>query len=187
MISLKKYPSGGCILISQPSLTDRFFGKSVVMLAEHGPEGTFGFIVNKPARVELSTVTQDFTPFETEIYLGGPVNIDTLFFVHNKGPEIEGSFKITEGVYWGGESDVIRQMMLTGQITRNDIRFYAGYSGWGAGQLDRELKENSWIILDGNQQHVFGNKPGELWKNIVRSLGKEYSHWINYPADPQMN
>ena len=62
-------PASGCVLISQPSLHDRFFSRSVVMLAEHGPEGSFGFIVNKPANVKLSKVTGEFGTFDMDLYL----------------------------------------------------------------------------------------------------------------------
>ena len=173
--------------MSQPSLSDRFFSRSVVMLAEHGPDGTFGFIVNKPAKIKLSTISDQFGDFDTDLYLGGPVHVDNLFFVHSKGDLIKDSLKIMEGVYWGGDIDEVRKLILTGAITINDIRFYAGYSGWEPDQLDREMKENSWIVLDGQKQYVFGTRPTGLWKTIVLTLGEDYAPWVNYPFDPNMN
>lgn len=180
-------PAGGRILISQPSLHDRFFSRSVVMLADHGPDGSFGFILNKPAHVKLSKVTSAFGDFDVELYLGGPVHVDNLFFVHNQGDLVKDSLKIINGVYWGGDMDDIRELIISGQLTEKDIRFYAGYSGWEPRQLDREMNENSWIILDGKNRYVFGQRPGGLWKNIVLTLGKDFAPWINYPLDPNMN
>jgi len=180
-------PSGGRILVSQPSLNDHFFSRSVVMLAEHGPDGTFGFIVNKPAKIKLSSISSEFGSFDTELYLGGPVHINNLFFVHSKGDIIKDSLKIIDGVYWGGDIDEIRKLILSGGLTSNDIRFYVGYSGWEPKQLDREMKENSWIVLEGQGRYIFGTRPAGLWKRIVLSLGIEYATWVNYPFDPNMN
>ena len=187
MIIPDQNPTGGRILVSQPSLTDRFFSRSVVMLAEHGPDGTFGFIVNKPANIRLSKVSGDFGAFDTDLYLGGPVHVNNLFYVHSKGDIVKDSFKIIEGVYWGGDLNEIRRLIASGKITEKDIRFYAGYSGWEPKQLDREMKENSWIVLDGVNRYVFGSRPTNLWKKIVLTLGDEYAPWVNYPYDPNMN
>jgi putative transcriptional regulator len=180
-------PAGGRILVSQPSLNDRYFNRSVVMLAEHGPDGSFGFIVNKPARIKLSSVTGEFGTFDTDLYLGGPVQVNNLFYVHSKGDMIKGSLKIIEGVYWGGDMNEIRSLLASGKLTENDIRFYAGYSGWQPCQLDDEMKQNSWIVLDGMKKYVFGLRPAYLWKRIVLNLGKDFAPWVNYPDDPNMN
>lgn len=187
MILPDQKPESGSILVSQPSLSDRFFNKSVVMLAEHGPGGSFGFIVNKPARVRLSAVTREFRDFDTELYLGGPVQVNSLFYVHSKGEMVKDSLKIIEGVYWGGDIEDIRKLIASGRITQKDIRFYAGYSGWQSKQLNREMKENSWIVVNGLKRFVFGARPANLWKQILLSLGEEYAKWVNFPSDPNMN
>jgi len=187
MILPDQNPAGGRILVSQPSLTDRFFSRSVVMLAEHSSDGTFGFIVNKPARLKLSKVTGEFGDFDTDLYLGGPVHVNSLFYVHSKGDIIKDSLMIIDGVYWGGDIKDIRKLIASGELTSNDIRFYAGYSGWEPKQLDREMKENSWIVLDGQKRFVFGSRPTALWKKIVLTLGEDFAPWVNYPNDPNMN
>jgi len=180
-------PCNGCILVSQPSLHDRFFNKSVVMLAEHGVDGSFGFITNKPAKVKLSKVTDEFGKFDTDLYLGGPVHVNNLFYVHSRGDLIADSLKIIDGVYWGGDIHDIRKLIASGTLTEKDIRFYAGYSGWQPSQLDMEMTEKSWIVMDGQRRYVFGARPTSLWKKIVLNLGDEYAPWINYPTDPNMN
>ena len=187
MILPDQNPIGGSILVSQPSLNDKFFGRSVVMLAEHGADGSFGFIVNKPAHIKLSKVSSEFSGFDIELYLGGPVHVNNLFYVHSKGDLVKDSLKIIEGVYWGGDITEIRQLISSGKITNNDIRFFAGYSGWQPKQLDREMTENSWIVLPGLKRYVFGLHPDSLWKNIVLTLGDEFTPWVNYPYDPNMN
>lgn len=180
-------PATGRILVSQPSLNDRFFNRAVIMLAEHGQDGSFGFIVNKPANIRLSKVTSEFGTFDTDLYLGGPVHVNNLFYVHTKGDLIKDSLRIIDDVYWGGDLSEIRKLISSGKITEKDIRFYAGYSGWQPKQLDREMKENSWVVLDGLNRYVFGARPTTLWKKIVLTLGDEYTPWVNYPSDPNMN
>lgn len=187
MILPLQNPINGSILVSQPSLHDRFFNRSVVMLAEHGDDGSFGFIVNKPAKIKLSAATSEFAPFDSDLFLGGPVHVNNLFYVHSKGDLIRDSLKIVDGVYWGGDILEIRKLIASGKLTDKDIRFFAGYSGWQPKQLALEMEANSWIVLDGQKRYVFGNRPSNLWKSIVLKLGDEYAPWINYPTDPNMN
>lgn len=180
-------PKAGDILVSQPSLVDKFFKRSIVMLADHGDEGSFGFILNKPAKIKLSELNVGFPEFDTELFLGGPVQMGSLFFVHSKGDLIEDSQKLTEGVYWGGNIEQVKEFIREGKIAQNEIRFYIGYSGWQPKQLERELNENSWIVLNSNKKHVFGQNYRSVWKNLLISLGPEYADWINFPIDPSMN
>ena len=174
-------------MVSQPSMNDRFFHRSVVMLADHGDDGSFGFIVNKPAKIKLNQATDFFGKLDAQLFLGGPVNPTHLFYVHNVGSLIPGSLPIMEGLYWGGDLTELKEMISLGVINEKQVRFYAGYSGWQPNQLMNEMKENSWIVLDGKPEYVFGTKPSTLWKKIVLTLGDSYAPWVNFPADPTMN
>lgn len=187
MIIKQTKPLGGSILISQPSLTDRFFNKSVVILVDHGMDGSFGVIVNKPAKIKLSSATSEFADFDFDLYLGGPVQVNNLFYIHTQGELVKNSLKIVNGVYWGGDIDDIRNLISSGKLTEKDIRFYAGYAGWEPKQLNREMKEDSWIVIDGLKRFVFSQRPSNLWKQIVLNLGEEYAPWVNFPIDPTMN
>ncbi|HPS27168.1 MAG TPA: YqgE/AlgH family protein [Bacteroidales bacterium] len=185
-------PAQGKILVSEPFLQDFYFKRSIVLLAEHNEDGTFGLVLNKPTDIRLSEiinkesfrVPQDFDNF---IYLGGPVKTDSLFFIHTRNDVIPNSFKIMEGLYWGGDIRHVNQLIEKKVLARNDIRFYLGYAGWEPKQLDRELKENSWVVADSSTEFLLKNPPESLWKNAVKRLGKEYAEWINYPIDPQLN
>ncbi len=176
----------GRMLVSQPMLVDTFFSRSVVMLAEHGEEGSFGFILNKPANVKLSSVTKDFLPFDTDIFIGGPVNVNQLFYVHNQ-PQIRNSLFIKEGIYWGGDLEQIKSALLMGELDLSDLRFYAGYSSWESKQLDDELNRKSWVVIDGKKDFIFGENNEDMWKKVVMQLGGKYAKWINYPVDPALN
>ena len=180
-------PACGRFLISDPSLQDFYFRKSVVILAEHNEEGSFGLIVNKPVSVQLSEVVRDFPPFDSKVYLGGPVKTDSLFYIHTCGDLIKESMKILDGLYWGGDIDQIRDLILKGTLTPGQIRFYIGYSGWSPKQLDQELEMKSWVISQARAKQVITNKPDKLWSDLLHSMGGEYMLWANFPADVTMN
>jgi putative transcriptional regulator len=180
-------PAQGRILISEPFLKDFYFQRSIVLLADHSKEGSFGLIMNKPANIRLHDILSDFPDFDTGIYFGGPVKTDSLFFIHSVGECIGKSMKIMEGLYWGGDIEEVRDMIDDHKITEDKIRFYLGYAGWAAQQLENELKENSWLVADVKAGQLWKSPPDKMWKNIVSQLGSEYSDWINYPADPSLN
>ena len=180
-------PRPGRLLISEPSLQDFYFKQSVILLAEHNEEGSFGLIINKPITVKLNEVTKDFPEFDVPIYIGGPVKTDSIFFIHTLGDIVQGSLKIMDGLYWGGDIAVIKEMMILKQLNENDIRFFIGYSGWGSKQLDRELEEKSWVVSNTRAQEVVNVNPTKMWSRYIRSLGEDYAIWANYPQDVSLN
>jgi putative transcriptional regulator len=179
-------PKQGIILISEPSLRDFYFRQSVVLLAEHNEEGTFGVIINKPIEARLSDVVKDFPEFECPVFLGGPVKTDSIFFIHTR-QDIDQSMPIMNGLFWGGNIDMIRSMIEEETITENEIRFFVGYSGWNPSQLDREIKENSWVLSHTTVDEVIRRNPEKLWSEYLRSMGQDYAIWSNFPTDPSLN
>ncbi len=185
-------PSSGTILVSEPFLKDFYFTRSVILLAEHSEDGTFGLILNKPTNLKLSETLNNgsFTiseEFDNNIFLGGPVKTDSLYFIHTRNDLIENSVKILEGIYWGGNIDTVKHLIQQRILTKDDIRFYIGYSGWDPKQLDEELKEHTWVVTQTDANFLLKNPPELLWKKAVKILGKDYSEWTNYPIDPQLN
>jgi putative transcriptional regulator len=179
-------PHQGIILISEPSLQDHYFRQSVVLLVEHNEEGSFGVIINKPLEAHLHEVVKEFPGSDYPVFLGGPVKTDSIFFLHTR-EGITGSLRIMEGIYWGGDIEIIRMMMETGSLAQDEIRFFVGYSGWHPDQLDREISENSWILSQTNIREVFSRHPEKLWPNYLKGMGKDYAIWANFPSDPAMN
>lgn len=180
-------PAQGALLISEPFLKDYYFRRSVILLAEHDENGSFGLIINKPLEIKINEIVKDFPEFNANVYIGGPVKTDNLFVLHTLGRKIPGSSKIMDGIYWGGDIEVIKSMIEEKKITEKEIRFYIGYSGWDANQLSRELNENSWVVTKLKTEKILRESPGEMWKNILKNMGEDYSMWINYPLDPMMN
>ena len=177
----------GRFLISEPFSNDFFFKRSVVLLGEHNEEGSFGLIINKSVDYKLEEVTDDFPKFDTKVYLGGPVKTDSLFFIHTLGDKIPNAMRIFKNIYWGGDIEVVKELILVNLIPQNSIRFFIGYSGWKPNQLDEELQRDSWIVSEANTQLVMKQNVDNLWKDAVRKLGSDYDMWMNFPLDPASN
>src|SRR5512133_1535051 len=182
-----KVPEKGKILISEPFLPDTFFNRSIVYLTDHSPEGSVGFILNKKIDLKISSAIMGFEGWDEELNMGGPVAPDTIHYLHNLGFIIPKSIQIEENVYWGGDIDSIRGLIKTGQVKKNQIRFFLGYSGWSAGQLERELKENSWVIAKVHPEIIMNNRGDDTWKRVLRSLKNKYRRWADFPDSPEMN
>ncbi|MEO8405034.1 MAG: YqgE/AlgH family protein, partial [Chitinophagaceae bacterium] len=121
------------------------------------------------------------------VFYGGPVQQDTIHFLHQYPDIIPGGMEVTKGVYWGGDFDKVVELIKTNSIDPGKIRFYIGYSGWGSGQLDDELKEKSWLTVEANRKLIFHHNYEEIWKESLKQLGGDYEMMINFPIDPQLN
>ena len=180
-------PSQGKVLISEPFMYDYYFKRAVILLAEYNEEGAFGIILNKLLHSKLNDIINGFPPFDADLYVGGPVSTDKLFYIHKFGDIVPDSTEIADGIYWGGDVEVIKELIAVNKMTINDIRFFIGYSGWTANQLEEELENNSWVVTRTNVTDVLKTKPEKVWNNIVLSLGEDYAHWVNFPVDPNLN
>jgi len=179
-------PKQGSILISEPSLRDFYFRQSVVLLAEHNEEGSFGVIINKPIEARLKDIIKGFPAYDLPVYLGGPVKTDSIFFIHTLD-DVPQSMPVMQGLSWGGDLEAIREKMNKKELSPKDIRFFVGYSGWSPNQLDRELKEKSWVLSRSTVKEIITDHPEKLWSNYLKSMGKDYAIWANFPADPTFN
>jgi putative transcriptional regulator len=182
-----KIPEKGKILISEPFLPDTFFNRSIVYLTDHTPQGSVGFILNKKIELQVSAAIEGFEGWNESLSMGGPVAPDTLHYLHNRGDLIPKSVPVNENIFWGGDIDSIRELIKNGEINKSQIRFFLGYSGWSAGQLERELKENSWVIAKVNSNIVLNNRSDDIWKRVLRSFKNKYRMWADFPDSPEMN
>jgi len=182
-----KVPEKGKILISEPFLPDTFFSRSIVFLTDHSPEGSVGFILNKKIDLKVSSAIEGFKDWDENLCMGGPVAPDTLHYLHNLGDSVPGSVYIDQNIFWGGDIDSIRELIKEGKIQRSQIRFFLGYSGWSAGQLERELKEDSWVIAKVKSDIIMNNRGDNTWKNVLRSLQNKYRMWADFPDSPDLN
>ncbi len=180
-------PAKSRLLISEPALYDFYFKQSVVLLADHNDEGSFGLIINKPIALKFNDIVKEFPKFDAPVYLGGPVKTDNLFVLHKLGNKIDNSIEVMNGLYWGGDIEIIKEQISLGLARPDNIRFYLGFSSWSPGQLSNEMTEKSWVVMNAKIANVFETAPKHMWSELMKSFGREYAIWANFPADPIMN
>ncbi len=180
-------PAKGRLLLSEPFMGDYYFGRSVVLLAEHNAEGSFGLVLNKPVHKKISEVTKEFPELDAPLFVGGPVETNHLFFIHTLGDEISDSVEVINGLFWGGNMEDVMELFRLQKLSPQNSRFFLGYAGWGAHQVDDELKRNSWAITTATSDLIFKTDPKILWKKLTRKLGSDYRLWAKFPVNPNMN
>ncbi len=179
-------PAPGILLLSDPFLKDPNFVRSVIFLCDHQKEGSFGFVINKLITRQIGDLIEEAEGIRFPVYNGGPVQKDTLHFLH-QCPSLIGGQEVTDGIYWGGDFVEVISLLKQNLLGKTDIRFFLGYSGWEEGQLENEMKERSWIGREATRQLVFTQNAAQLWKTALEEMGGEYSQMVNYPTDPQLN
>ena len=180
-------PSKGRLLISEPFLNDPHFKRTVILLCDHNEEGSFGFVLNNYINIKLSEVIQDMNEIKAKISIGGPVQKDSIFYLHTLGEKVPGSIQVLDDIYMGGDFDYIKNYINKGSLKTNEVRFFVGYSGWGKDQLSWELKEKSWIVSESTTQQIMDTKYDNLWSQSLRSMGKDFAILANFPTDPNLN
>lgn len=166
---------------------DPYFGRSVILLCEHNEEGSLGFILNKYIDMDLTEVMDDVPEISNRVSIGGPVENNQLYFLHTLGDLLPGSTEISEGLYLGGDFEILRSMLATQSIDESQVRFFVGYSGWGEGQLIEEMKEESWYVSDINDLPLMDTLRDDLWSLAFKKMGGSFSVLANFPSDPSLN
>jgi putative transcriptional regulator len=144
-------------------------------------------LLNKP----LDLTLQDLFPeieINFELYNGGPVEQDNLYYIHKIPGLIPNSIEISDGLYWGGNFQKVIELIKNNKLNPFDIRFFLGYSGWGNNQLNYELRSNTWIL----SKNIYNNQIIEkvnnsFWKEQMLELGGDYTIWSNAPENPSYN
>src|SRR5215212_8835917 len=180
-------PAAGILLISDPFLKDPNFMRTVVFLCEHQQQGSFGFVLNRKYENTLDELIPELEGYKLPLFYGGPVQMDTIHFLHEYKNEIPGGQEVMPGVYWGGDFEKVVEMIKNNELDGEKIRFYIGYSGWSDGQLNDELTEKSWLTVKATRQLVFHTDYKDVWKEALKQLGGKYEMMINFPIDPQLN
>lgn len=178
----------GLLLIAEPSIIgDLSFNRSVILLADHNQEGSVGFIINKPLKYTINDLVPDVEA-NFKIYNGGPVEQDNLYFIHNIPELITNSVEISSGIFWGGDFELTKNLINSGEIKKDNIRFFLGYTGWESQQLENEMKSNSWILAENLYENkIIGKSTTDFWKEKILELGGDYILWSNAPENPLLN
>jgi putative transcriptional regulator len=178
----------GLLLLAEPSIIgDLSFNRSVILLADHTAEGSVGFILNKPLKYTINDLIPEISS-GFKVYNGGPVEQDNLYFIHNIPELIPNSIEISNGIFWGGDFESTKDLINTGIIKKKNIRFFLGYTGWDAEQLENEMQANSWILTKNVYENkILGKGSAHFWKEKIVELGGDYLIWSNAPENPILN
>lgn len=180
-------PEKGRILIAEPFLQGPYFNRSIVFLTEYGEDGAVGFVLNKSSELYPDEVIEDLFNFKGEMFIGGPVSSNTLHFLHTLGDKVPDSIKVTDNLFWGGDFDVIKELINSGVADYKSVKFFAGYSGWSPGQLEEEIEGKSWIVASLDDKMVMECEVEDFWKTSMERLGDVCKVWTNFPENPSSN
>ncbi len=166
----------GCILLAEPFLWDNNFKRAAIFVTEFDKKGSVGFVLNKPIDMNITQLIKDFPEFEAEVSFGGPVQTDTIHYVHSIGHLLDDSIPITEGVWWGGDFTKLKALIRSGVVKSEDIRFFVGYTGWSGGQLEEEIEIGSWVVADMDLNYIFNPRENKkLWQEIMEHKGDNFA------------
>ncbi len=177
----------GKILIANPFLIGSIFERSVIFLADHSETGSMGFILNQPTEFNVSQVVPQLVNCDFPVYYGGPVDEMILFYVNSLGDQIENSIPIANNLFWGGEFEQVKNLLLSGLLTQKNIKFFVGYSGWEINQLESEFEKNSWLINDFNPNYLFKSQTKNLWNKTIEVPNNEFSFFGKFAHSPSLN
>lgn len=180
------YSYKGKILISTPDVTGDIFSRSVVLMIDHNEEGAFGLILNKKNK-DVSKSLLEIFGFKMDVYEGGPVENDKIFFIVKGKPVNEFFLEINENYYLTEDVETIVSEIFENRLKVSDVKVFSGYSGWAAQQLEAEIRRKFWMAVDiYNLDYTLPNDQS-LWKSVMQHLGGEFLLWANAPEDVSMN
>lgn len=177
----------GVILLAEPFMLDPNFKRTALLLVEHNEEGTIGFVLNRPVEMRVDELIPDFPEFEGEVFFGGPVQTNTVHFLHRMGDLLEDSQEVIPGIFWGGDFEKLKFLISRGLITERDIRFFVGYSGWSEGQLLGEIGYGSWVPAPMDRNYLFSSAPEKLWSQVMSNKGNLYEVIADMPDSASFN
>lgn len=180
----------GRLLVATPALGDPTFARSVVLLLDHDEEGALGVVINRPTPVEVGQVLptwQQFTTSPGVLFQGGPVALDSalgLAVMPAQGDdEPLGWRRVVDGLGLV-DLDTPPEVLAAEMV---DLRIFAGYAGWGAGQLEAELVEGAWYVVQAEPRDAFTDDPDRLWRAVLRRQGGDLAFVSTYVEDPTVN
>ena len=180
------YSYKGKILISTPDISGDIFSRSVVLIVDHNDEGAFGLILNKKNK-NMSARLLNIFGFQVDVYEGGPVENDKIFFI-SKGKKVTENYsEISDEFYLTEDIENVISGIIEKRVLVDEIKVFSGYSGWASQQLENEIKRKMWTVVEVyNLDYTLPNDES-LWKSIMQNLGGEFLLWANAPEDVSMN
>ncbi len=179
--------STGTVLLASPFMDDPNFTRATILICSHNNQGSMGFVFNKPLVFSVNDVLDSFPSLSVKLFKGGPVENNTLHFLHNAGDILDDSIPISPGIFWSGDFKKLKFLIKNELITPKDIRFFAGYTGWDKGQLEEELHDNAWIITNMDSNYLFNVSSGTVWNKMMKAKGRHFPPLADIPPDFSWN
>jgi putative transcriptional regulator len=177
----------GRLLVATPALQAPEFDRTVVLVLEHGDHGALGVVLNRPSRLDVAEPLPQWEPFAADpavVFVGGPVAPSAAICVARARGE-------TELEAWKPLFDGLGTLDLEGHPddipVLERLRVFAGYAGWGPGQLEGEIDEGAWFVVDSHPDDALSNEPDSLWRTVLKRQGGEYALVSTFPPDPTLN
>ena len=178
----------GCVLLSDPFTPDPYFSRSAILLCRHNKKETFGFVLTNYIEIDLHKLAENMPEIITKISFGGPVEKDNLFYIHTFGKEIEGAEKIIDTLYFGGDYEMLFELIKADPKRINEVRFFIGYAGWDFEQLNNEMKDHSWIAVTNiTEKEILSTSSDHFWKDCMTKQGSKFEMISNFPLNPNEN
>jgi putative transcriptional regulator len=180
----------GRLLVAAPVLGDENFDRTVVLLLEHGDEGALGVVLNRPSGLDVSDPLPEWSPYALEpevVFIGGPVSRSSVIALARFDGEAPASAVAWEHVLGPvGVVDLSHDPVLMGG-SLGAVRVFAGYAGWGPGQLEGEIAEGAWYVVAAEPGDVFTDAPTELWRTVLARQPGDLARVARVPMNPGLN
>lgn len=178
----------GSFLIASPDIDSGIYFRSVLIICEHSPAGSFGLIINKPLEMELPEEIlniKELNNQKVQIRAGGQIQPNQMMLLHSSDQIPDQTLKLCDGVYLGGDLQFLQEAIT--DANGPSVRLCFGYAGWGAGQLEREFLSGGWFLHPGSAKHVFETPSEKVWQSILRDMGGKYATLSMIPEDLSLN
>ena len=177
----------GRLLVATPLIADPSFERTVVLLLAHGPDGAFGVVINRPSDTLVSEVAdawEEVSVPPSVVFVGGPVGRDAILGI-GRSPDLDDGH--AESIVGDCGTVDLHRTPADGPFAWHSVRLFAGSAGWAPGQLEDELEEGAWWVVDATADDVVARHPHRLWADVLRRQRGEVAWYANCPDDPTAN
>ncbi len=178
----------GSLLVASPNVTDPLYNQSVILICEYTSYGSFGLMLNKPYQIETikaNSEIDEIVQLKDNLRIGGSMQQNQLMLLHASTKHRDQTLKVTDGVYLGGDFPFLQELIR--EEPDSSLLICFGYTGWTAGELEKQFQDGLWFLYPSNKELIFDTPPDKLWKETLNSMGGTYKNISMIPSDLSLN